>query len=109
LAKYLDLEGVGRDFRNLDADLIREFIRYLLKEHIKFDGHKYKPDDVKTAGLSQRSVYDCIKTLRTVFRVLLSEDLIDYNPFDLVNNVKYAEKEIEVLNVEELRALLAAP
>ena len=109
LAKYLDMKGVSRDFRNIDVDLIRDFISYLLNDHIKFDGHKYKPDESKTAGLSPRAAFDCIKTLRTIFRVIESEGLIDTNPFDNVKNVKYTDKEIEILNVDELRALLAVP
>lgn len=40
---------------------------------------------------------------------MVEEEIIRANPFDKVNNVKYTNKEITILNPDELKALLAAP
>lgn len=106
---YLDLVGVEKDVRNINLDICREFVTYLLNDRVKFDGHKYKPDTAKTEGVSPRYANDIIKTLRTSFRVLQTDGLVSENIFESVKTVKQPEKLINVLTAEELKALLAAP
>ncbi|MFF2291006.1 tyrosine-type recombinase/integrase [Peribacillus butanolivorans] len=107
--KYLDVHRVGRDFRNINVDLIRNYVSWLLEDYVQFEDHKFKPDSSKKKGLSPRTANDYLKTLRTFFRFLVEEKRIDGNPFESVNNVKFTESEITILTVEELKALLDAP
>ncbi len=108
-AGYLTDNGIGADIRNIDIDLAREYIVWLLEDRVKFDGHRFKTDDCKTKGLSPRTVNDHIKSLRTWFNFLVAEGIAEYNPFENLKNVKQADADIDILNVEELKALLAAP
>lgn len=107
--KYLDSTGVGRDIRNINVDLVRNYVSWLLLDYVQFENHKFKPDYSKKQGLSQRTASDYLKTLRTFFRFLVEENKIGENPFDNVNNVKFNESEITVLTAEELKALLDTP
>lgn len=107
--EYLGVVGVRKDIRHIDVDICREFVTYLLKERVKFDGHKYKPDEVKTKGSLPRYVNDVVKVLRTSFRVLQTDGLVSENIFEQVKTVKQPEKLINVLTADELKALLDAP
>lgn len=107
--KYLDAHGIGRDLRNIDVDLIRDYISWLLEDYVQYKDHKFKPDYSKKVGLSPHTTNDYLKNLRTIFRFLAEENKIDSNPFEDVNNVKYTEAEIVVLTAEELKSLLEAP
>ncbi|WP_256243474.1 tyrosine-type recombinase/integrase [Bacillus sp. V3B] len=109
LCKYLDGHGVGRDTRNIDVDLIRDYVGWLLRDYIQFEDHKFKKDEDKKKGLSPRTTNDYLKTLRTFFRFLAEEEKIPVNPFEAVHNVKYTDTEIVVLTAEELKRLLDAP
>lgn len=106
---YLDEHGIGHDIRNVTADLVRDYARWLLDDRVKFDGHKYKPDESKTRGLSPRTVHDYVKCIRMFFRFLASEGIIDEDPLAGLKNVKYTDPDIQVLTPEEIKALLAAP
>lgn len=103
---YLHTKNHSLDFAELDNDTCREFASWLLKDKPRFDGHKFKSDSEKTKGVSPRYVNDLIKSIRTLFRVLVEEKTIDTNPFESVKAVKQPEKLINVLTPEELRQLL---
>lgn len=105
----MDVHGIGRDIRNIDVDLVRKYISWLLKDYVQFKEHKFKPDYSKKKGLSPTTTNDYLKTLRTFFRFLFEENKIDENPYEVVNSVKHTDTEIVVLSVEELKALLDAP
>lgn len=107
--KYLDVHRIGRDIRNIDVGLIRNYISWLLQDYVQFEDHKYKPDSSKKQGMSPRTVNDYLKTLRTFFRFLVEEKKISVNPFEDVKNVKYTDSEITVLTAEELKAMLDVP
>jgi integrase/recombinase XerD len=109
LLEFLENEGVKPDIRELDLDTCRSFVTWLLEERTKNDGHKYKPDYEKTEGVSPRYANEIIKALKSSFRVLVNDGLIDENPFENVKAVKQPEKLIDVLTVDELKALLNAP
>lgn len=109
LLQFLDLKKVGRDLDDLTVDICREFVNWLLEERTSFDGHPFKPESSKVKGVSPRYANDLLKALRTSFRVLVNDEIIDYNPFESVKNIKYPEKLIDVLTIDELKALLSAP
>ncbi|MGG3692197.1 tyrosine-type recombinase/integrase [Heyndrickxia ginsengihumi] len=105
LTEYLGYD----DVRMLNVDVCRDFATWLLNDRVQFDGHKYKKETDKKRGLSPRTANDIIKTLRTAFRFLVGEGMLDYNPFESVASIKQQEKIIDVLTVNELKALLNAP
>lgn len=107
--RYLDDYEIEKDIRGIDVDICRDFVTYLLKERVQFDGHKFKPDSSKVTGLSPRYTNDIIKTMRTTFRVLKDDGLISENFFESVKTVNEPEKLINVLTVEELHALISVP
>ncbi|PJN90579.1 tyrosine-type recombinase/integrase [Bacillus sp. mrc49] len=106
---FLEEKGIQADIRFINVDICREFVTFLLTERVKFDGHRFKPDTSKTEGVSPRYTNDLIKTLRTTFRTLQQDELVDANPFEGVKCVKQPEKLINVLTSSELKALLEAP
>ncbi|ADC48974.1 site-specific integrase [Alkalihalophilus pseudofirmus OF4] len=108
-SEYLTNNDVQLDIRAIETDTVRGFVAWLLRERIRWDGHKHKPEYVQTKGLSPRSVNDHIKTLKTFFSFLVDEDLADFNPVSKVKKVRQIEKEIDVLTVDELKALMSVP
>lgn len=109
LGEFLDQQGVARDVRNIDADLLRNYTTWMLTDYVKFKDSKYKPKYAEENGLSKRTANDYIRCLRTFGKFWVAEDIVEENPFAKINNIKYVEKEIVVLTVEELKALLDAP
>lgn len=106
---YLDKRGIGRDVRNVTPDLIREYIVWMLHEKERFEGHKFKPKSEEGAGLSPTTVNVRLKTLRTLFKFLSEEGIVETNPMDQVKRVTEDQEEIVVLTVDQLKALLNAP
>ncbi|MFE4202077.1 tyrosine-type recombinase/integrase [Aneurinibacillus aneurinilyticus] len=107
--EYLDIKGLAHDVRHVTTELIRQYIVWMLTEKRRFDGHKYKPEDAKTVGLSPVTVNTRINTMRTMFKFLYEEGKIEFDPFASVKNVEQDAPDIEILTIEELRALLAVP
>lgn len=107
--KYLDRRDIVHDYRRIDAELIRYYVSWLLRDYVKFEDHKFKPESSKVEGMSPRTVNDYLKSLRTFFRFLVDEEKIASNPFEDVKNVKYTDSEITILTIDELKALLDSP
>ncbi|GIP53103.1 tyrosine-type recombinase/integrase [Paenibacillus vini] len=107
--EYLDMRGVGRDIRNVDVELGREYIIWLRDEKVKFSEDCNVPDYVRTIGLEPKSINTRIKNLKTMFKFLHEEGVIDSNPFAYLRNVQDIGRDIEVLSPEELKRLLDAP
>lgn len=109
LIEYMDECGLGRDVRNITVDFIRDYITYMLEEKVQFEGHRYKPKSEEKVGLSPATVNHRLKTWRAFFRFLTEEGVITENPFKHIKKVEENEYGIEILTVDELRALLNAP
>ena len=107
--RYLDDHGISSEFDNMDRHLIREYIRYMREDAIKFEGHKYKADKQRTRGLSPSTVNTRVKTLQTTFRCLVDEEVIPYNPIEGVKRIPDPDELTEVLTIEELKQILKAP
>ncbi|MDE4086202.1 tyrosine-type recombinase/integrase [Planococcus maritimus] len=107
--KYLDGHEIGRLVENIDIELIRKYVSWLLHDYVQFEHHKFKPDYAKKIGLSPYTTNDYLKNLRSFFRFLIEEDKISNNPFEDVKNVKFTDSEIVVLTPEELKRLLDTP
>ncbi|MEZ2660608.1 tyrosine-type recombinase/integrase [Aneurinibacillus aneurinilyticus] len=107
--EYLDMRGIAHDIQNVTTDLVREYIVWMLNEKVRFDGHKYKPEEAKTVGLSPVTVNTRIGTMKAMFKFLYDEEKIEYNPFASIKSVEEDTPEIDVLTVEEIRKLLSLP
>ncbi len=59
-------------------------------------------------GLGARSQARMLSALKTFYKYLLIEDLIDSNPADLLEGPRLARKIPEVLSYEEIQALISA-
>jgi integrase/recombinase XerD len=107
---YLDHCSVSRDVRNVTATLVREYTAWLLNEKTRFgEEHKYKGEHEKTTGLRPSTVNTRIKVLRTFFKFLYDEQLIDDNPLARVKKVEGGDSTIKIMTVEQLKKLMSAP
>lgn len=109
LVEYLDENKIIRDVRNINAEVIRSYISYMLRDKIKFEGSKYKKDKDKTKGLSPVTVNARIKHIRTMFRFLYNEEYIDTDPLKNVKKVEEPQNEIKILTIDQIRLLLNTP
>lgn len=107
--KYLDYRGIDRNVSLIKREVIRDYIRYMRSEIVKFEDHQYKTDEYKTEGLSVETINTRLKTLRVMFGCLHEEGYILDNPMQGVKNIKPEESEIIVLDETELRLLINAP
>lgn len=108
--RFLDLRSIYRDIRNVTPDVLRDYMSYMLRDKVRFEEcGKFAPDSAKTAGLSATTVNIRLKPLRTMFRFLKSEDIIEVDPTENVKRATEEEKKIDIMNVEQIRALLNAP
>lgn len=96
--------------RLITADIVRGYISYMLKEKVRFEGHKFKSGREQTVGLSPVTINTRLKTLRVFFRYLCDEDgIITENPMRGVKNVEEPEEFIEIFTEDELKRVLVAP
>lgn len=109
LTEYMELRGLTRDFRLVTSDLLREYIVWMLKEKVRFEGHRFKSEEEQSVGLAPTTVNTRMKTIRTMFNHLHENRIIDRNPVDGVKKVEEDEEEIIILTEDELRRLLSAP
>lgn len=107
--EYLDKKDIPLDFSVLNRHVFREYIRYMREEAVKFESHKYKTDEQRSIGLSPSTVNTRIKSLKTMFKCLIDEEIIPHNPMDGVKKIPDPREDVKVLTVEELRRLLKMP
>lgn len=107
--EYLNYKGIEPYSKFMTPEIMRNYIVYMFKEKIRFDGHTYKDDKEKTVGLSPVTVNTRLKTLRTLFKFLCEENLMESNPLQSVKKVVEDDNAITVLTVDELQRLLNTP
>lgn len=107
--EFIEKKDIGNDVRLITSEVIREYIRWMLNEKVRFEGHKYKTEEEKTVGLSPTTVNTRLQTLKVFFRYLHQEGLIEQNPMAGIKNVRESESEIRVITVDELKRLFAVP
>jgi integrase/recombinase XerD len=106
---WLERMGVPKDVRHVTADVLRNFTVYMLNGRIRYDGHQFKTDEEKTVGLSPVTANTRLKTLRVFFNYLESEGVLGVNPMAKLKKVTEDDEAVQVLSVDQLRRLLAAP
>ncbi|MBV7504066.1 tyrosine-type recombinase/integrase [Bacillus sp. sid0103] len=107
--EFLDRHDIKRSVKDITKDTIRDYIVYMHEKWVKFQDHKFKPQESMTVGLSPATVNTRLKTLRVMFKCLFEEGLIDNNPMEGIKNVSEPEEEIVVLTADELKRLLNVP
>lgn len=107
--EFLDVRGIVRDIRNISVEVGRDYIIWLRDEKVKFSDNCNVPEYARTIGLEPKSINTRIKNMKTMFKFLHEEGVIDSNPFAYVKNVRDIGRDIKVLTPEELKRLLDAP
>lgn len=114
--KYLIVEKNYSDYTilNYRKDL-EVFLEFLDKEHI----NKYKDIDYKILRLylnemfnkkySSKTISRNLSSLRTFFKYLSREEIIDFNPMILISNPKQEKRLPSYLNYKELEDILDIP
>ena len=77
--------------KDLTAELIRDYIHYLLYERLRYKGIEGRQD--KTMGLSPNTVNIRLRTLRTMSRYWANEGYIEANFMEQVNPIRIDEPE----------------
>jgi integrase/recombinase XerD len=91
LVSFLKLKGVDVTPQTVDTEQLESFLFWL---------HE--------AGLSARSQSRILSAMKTFYRYLLSEDLIENDPTELLEAPRLSRKIPEVLTYEEIQAMLQA-
>jgi len=90
----IDLEDFFKYVKDqkVDASLVREYLKFLYEK-------KY----------SSRTISRKVSTLKSYYKYLESENIIDDNPLELISNPKIEKTLPNYLNYEDLERLLSAP
>ncbi|KQL18875.1 tyrosine-type recombinase/integrase [Cytobacillus solani] len=103
-------EWLGDDTKyinDIDADTIRGYINYLRIERTPYEGDKQRQREGKK--LSVNTINIRIRTMRTMFRFLQTEGIIETNPMENISQVLDDEQEeVPGLSDEEVDKILAA-
>lgn len=113
--KYLKIE------RGLSENSMNAYITDLtkLKDFLAINGYEVKPDEVKashlkelleylaTHGISARTQARVISGIKSFYKYLLIEDLIEKDPTSLLDAPKIGRKLPEVLALDEVDALIS--
>lgn len=71
--EYLDRHDIKRSVKEITKDTIRDYIVFMRDKWVKFEEHKFKPEESMTVGLSPTTINTRLKTLRVMFKCLLDE------------------------------------
>ena len=105
--KKYSINTIDRYNRTLD-----EFVLYLTSKNIKcfndvryttFRGYLLMLND---NNLSKNTINNRISCLRSFFKYLFKEELIEQNPTELIENIKIAKRNPDFLFLEEMQELL---
>jgi len=107
--EFLDERGIIRDIRNIDVEVGREYVIWLRDEKRKFSDNCSVPESVRTVGLLPKSINTRIKNMKTMFKFLKEENVIETDPFVYLKNVQDIGRDIDVLTAEEMNRLIKAP
>ncbi|MFD1270621.1 tyrosine-type recombinase/integrase [Paenibacillus motobuensis] len=106
---FLDYAGVERSMSAITPELLRSYKAWLLNTARKWEGHPHKAERNMTIGLDPVTVNTKFKTLKTMFKFLEEEGYIDYDPSVKIQKTAEPQKQIKILEVEDIKRLLAAP
>ena len=109
LKDYLDRIGVKHDLRNITEDLIRDYIVFMRDEAVRFENHRFKRDEYKTVGLLPSTINTRIKSLKTLFNRLESDQVWEDNVLANIKHLPEPTEMIDILSPEEIRELLRVP
>jgi len=89
LVDFLDIHQLDIGVKEIEGDHLLQFVQW-----------------INELGLGARSQARIISGLKTFFKYLLLEDLIDKNPMQLLDTPRMQRKIPEVMSYEEVQALL---
>lgn len=90
IAKFIDY--INMDIKNVDYDTVRKYISYLYEQ-------KYQA----------KSISRMISSLRSFFKYLKINHIINNNPMTLISNPKVEKKLPKYLTINEVESILNAP
>ncbi|ARK31877.1 tyrosine-type recombinase/integrase [Halalkalibacter krulwichiae] len=108
IKRYSEVNDVDLNVKKLDVDDFRDFIIYMLEDHVKFGGHPFKKEEHMEVGLKPRTANDVLKTLRQIYQFIVREGVIDKSPLDQIESVKHTEKPIDIMTPDEVRNFFAS-
>ena len=112
---YYDTVRYFKDWLNKDINdieqitpvIIREYINYLKNDRLPYQGDDKREGTKK--GLSVYTINIRLRNLKTIFRFLFNEEIINKNPTSNIPLVKDdAHEEVQGLSDEEIDAILAS-
>lgn len=109
LKEYLDRVGVAHDIRNIDEDIIRDYIVYMRDEAIRFENHRFKKDKERGVGLSLSTINTRVKSLKTLYNRLESDGKWADNVLSRIKTLPEPVEMVDILTPGELRELLNVP
>jgi site-specific recombinase XerD len=101
--RFLALQGISTDITQLSHHEIRAFVLYLQQKRC-FSNHRF--NHVQDRGLSGHTINCYLHSLRIFFSWLVSEGIMEYNPFDRVKIPRPPRKVIPTFSDSQIRQLL---
>ncbi|WP_418041060.1 tyrosine-type recombinase/integrase [Paenibacillus xylanilyticus] len=108
-SEFLNEEGLERTATAVTPVVVRSYIAWLMHGRRRFADHPHKSDAEKTVGVTAVTANTIVNPIKTMFRFLHAEELIDTNPCANVKKIKEAKKEIKIMSVDDMKLLLAMP
>jgi site-specific recombinase XerD len=100
---FLASQGISSDVSQISHHEIRAFILYLQQKRC-FSGHRF--NHAQDRGLSGHTINCYLRSLRVFFSWLVSEDIIEGNPFERVKIPQPPRKVIPTLTDSQLQQFL---
>jgi integrase/recombinase XerD len=94
----------------ITTHVIREYVYYLMNERQLYDGHPYKPKQLKRENKLKASTLNMrVTRLKVFFNFLVNENIILTNPADKIKKLRVEEDTIGAFTDEQVELLLAQP
>jgi site-specific recombinase XerD len=104
LADFLGSRGISTDATQISRRELRAFILYLQQKRC-FSGHRF--NHVQDRGITGHTINCYLRSIRSFFSWLVSENVIAANPFDLVKIPRPPRKVITTFSNFQIQQLLS--
>lgn len=105
LQRFLERKGFSTDVTQIGHEMLREFTGYLQNTKA-FMEHPFTEPQKK--GLTGHTINCYLRAIRAFWSWLVTEEIIEINPFDKLKIPKPPKKVITPFSEEQIRALLSA-
>jgi len=98
--------GDKTDVQSLTFEHARDFMYWQLNDKVQFANHKYLNAESKKKGVSKGTANTYLNHAKSIFNILVEEQIVEENIFSNLSRVKEKQMQIETLTIQEVQQII---